>query len=176
MYRDGSFGPFRWLGDTTTAAYYYCHLAWFSKYWQRNLFRHQVRFSHFSPRWPVRSTSQSLMVRCWWTVMSVMWFADATTTSAHCDTFDRCWTSTLPRCSPTESITATAWCVVCPTGISSGFRWRNMLSPGQCVALRGPPAPPNYVAGCTGCLCGNASTTGSHSSLSRHDALATRST
>ena len=37
-----------------------------------------------------------------------------------------------------------------------------MLSPGQCVAPRGPPAPPNsvnYVARCTGCLCGNASTT-----------------
>ena len=54
-------------------------------------------------------------------------------------------------------ITATAWCVVCSTGILSGFRWR--VSPGQCVvvSLPGLPAPPNYVACCTGCLCVNTS-------------------
>jgi len=35
----------------------------------------------------------SLIVHYRWTVMStLMWFGDATTTSAHCDTYDRCWT------------------------------------------------------------------------------------
>jgi len=51
-----------------------------------------------------------------------------------------------------------------------------MLSPGQCVVLHGSPAPPNYVARCTSCLANKTSTTRSHSSLSRHDALAARST
>jgi len=57
-------------------------------------------------------------------------------------------------------LTSVTWASVSCYKISNGgFRWRKMLSPWQCVALRGPPAPPNYVARSTGCLCGNATTT-----------------
>jgi len=84
------------------------------------------------------------------------------------------------RCRPARVLQQLdVWYVQPEFKAASAFRWRKMLSPGHCVMLCGdcgPPAPPNCVACSTGCQCGNASTTGSNSSLSRHDALAARST